>query len=319
MINDLLLRDLAASQHGLVSTDQARHLGYTYNQLSRLADGVRWERRSPRVLRLVGTAQTDGQVAMLGVLDAGPGGVLSSTSAAAWWDIPGNHLLPIQVSRMRDATSRPNREGLNHEPTLLPQHHVVTLEGVLTVVPARALFDIAGMRRRGAEKPWWVDRMARMVDNAWSKRLVSGRSMHAMLEEMAERGRPGIQVMRLVLETRGHDYVPPASGVESRFDQILVNAGQKPMRRQVDIGDGDRWIGRVDFVDEDRPLIVEVQSERFHSSLIDKQLDAQRIARLGAAGFVVVEITDVDVWHRPHEVLSAVAEGRRAAAALKAA
>ncbi len=93
---------------------------------------------------------------------------------------------------------------------LLP-HHVVVLDGIPTQVPARALFDIAGTRRRGAEQPWWVERMARMVDNAWSARLVSGATMHNMLADLAQRGRPGIRVMRQVLATRGCDYVPPAS------------------------------------------------------------------------------------------------------------
>ena len=47
------------------------------------------------------------------------------------------------------------------------------------------------------------------------------------------------------------------------------------------------------------PLILEVQSERFHSSLIDQQLDAHRIERLERAGHVVVQVTDVQAWHGP--------------------
>src|SRR3546814_16333358 len=81
----------------------------------------------------------------------------------------------------------------------------------------------------------------------------------------------GIRTMRQVLATRGLDYVPPASNLEARFEQILLQAGEAPMRRQVDIGDGDRWIGRVDFRDADLPLLVEIPSERFTAGLIDKQ------------------------------------------------
>lgn len=314
MIDDRPLRGLAASQHGLISIRQAIELGYSRGQRARLADGRRWERIGPRVLRLVGAAETDGQVALLGVLDAGDQAALWGSSAAAWWGIPGNQLRPLQVARVRDQTNRPARHASNHEPTLLPPDHVVVLEGVPTVLPARALFDVAGSRRRGAEHPSWVDRMARMVDTAWSMRLVSGRSLHAMLRELAQRGRPGIQVMRQVLEDRGPEYTPPASALESRFEQLLVRAGEPPMRRQVDTGDGDRWLGRVDFRDEVLPLIAEIQSERFHSSLIDRQLDATRIRRLEAAGYVVVELTDVDVWHRPSLVVDRVRAGREEAA-----
>src|SRR3546814_8576439 len=123
----------------------------------------------------------------------------------------------------------------------------------------------------------------------------------------------GIRTMRQVLATRGLDYVPPASNLEARFEQILLQAGEAPMRRQVDIGDGDRWIGRVDFRDADLPLIVEIQSERFHASLIDKQLDATHMERLRAAGFVVLEFTDQQVWHQRNQVLEEVRRGRREA------
>jgi hypothetical protein len=153
-----------------------------------------------------------------------------------------------------------------------------------------------------------------MVDNAWADRLVSGSTLHSMLDELAQRGRPGIRVMRQVLATRGSDYVPPASNLEARVSKILAGGGIPPMRRQVNTGDEVGWIGRVDLRDEVLPLILEVQSERFHSSLIDQQLDAHRIDRLKRAGFVVVQVTDVQVWHKPHELLGAVRDGRQRAA-----
>ncbi len=314
MIDDTALRMLAATQRGLVTVDQARELGFTEGQRSRLIDSRRWERVTPRVARLVGTPTGPEQTALAAVLDAGTGAALGGSSAAAWWRIPGNQLEPLQVVRVRDRSNTPGRADQRHEPLLLPAHHVVTLDGIPTQVPARALFDIAGTRRRGAELPWFIERMERMVDNAWSARLVSGVTLHSMLEEMARRGRPGIRVMREVLATRGLDYEPPASNLEARVSKILTDGGLPEMRRQVNTGDETSWIGRVDLRDVDLPLIVEVQSERFHSSLIDQQLDAERIRRLEQAGFVVVQVTDVQAWHRPYELLELVRDGRRRAA-----
>ncbi len=316
MIDDSDLRALAARQRGLVTVRQADAAGINARQRERLVDGRRWERLTNRVLGLVGTAEGPERRALAAVLDAGTGAALSGSSAAAWWDIPGNRLEPLHIARSRDRSSTSSSGDRRHEPTLLPPHHVVELEGMPVVVPARALFDIAGSRRRGAELPWYVERMERMVDNAWSARLVSGVTLHGMLHELAERGRPGINVMRQVLATRGLDYVPPASNLEARVGKILADAGLPEMRRQVDTGDERGWIGRVDLRDGELPLIVEVQSERFHSSLIDRQVDEQRIARLERAGFVVVEVTDVQVWHRPHELLAAVRDGRSRAARL---
>jgi very-short-patch-repair endonuclease len=65
-------------------------------------------------------------------------------------------------------------------------------------------------------------------------------------------------------------------------------------------------------------VVLEVQSERFHTSLIDRQLDAERLQRLAAAGWEVAEVTDVDVWHRPQSVVRAVEDARRRARRLAA-
>jgi len=314
VIDDLSLRALAATQRGLVTVVQGAGLGYGRRQRDRLTDSRRWERATPRVLRLVGSLATAEQRAMLAVLDAGLGAALGASSAAAWWGIPGNLLEPLHVSRARGRSDTPNRSDARHEPTTLPPHHTVVLDGIPTQVPARALFDIAGSKRRGAKLPWWVERMERMVDNAWSMRLVSGATMHDMLADLAQRGRPGIRVMRQVLASRGRDYVPPASNLEARVIKILAEAGLPAMRRQVDTGDSHGWIGRVDLRDDVLPLIVEIQSERFHTSLVDQQLDEGRIERLKRAGFVVVELIERDVWHLPHAVVEAVRDGRRRAA-----
>ena len=143
MIDDASLRALAATQRGLVTIAQARDLGLSLAQRHRLFDGQRWERATPRVVRLVGSTESVEQRGLVAVLDAGTGGALSGASAAAWWDIPGNELEPFHVVRDRDRSGTPRRGDRRHEPTLLPTHHTVVLDGIRTEVPARALFDIA--------------------------------------------------------------------------------------------------------------------------------------------------------------------------------
>ncbi len=81
------------------------------------------------------------------------------------------------------------------------------------------------------------------------------------------------------------------------------------MDRQVELG-GERWLGRVDFKDRRLPLVVEVQSERYHTALLDQQADEDRLAALRAAGFVVVPVQDTDVWSRPAEVARRVGRAR---------
>ena len=311
MIDEDPLRERAANQHGLVTVGQMRGLGYSARQRHDLIDGRRWERVTPRVIRLIGTPSTVGQRATAAVLDSGSGAALCGTSAGAWWGIPGLTVEPFEVTRDRGHSGKPQRGDRRHDPCLLPAHHIRVLEDVPVVTPARALFDIAGTKRRGAELPSWVERMARLTDAAWSLGLVSGTTLSDMLDDMAQRGRPGIRTMRQVLADRPRGYQPPASGLESRFMQILASAGLPEMQRQVDTGSESGWIGRVDFRDPHLQLIVEIQSERFHTSLTDRSDDTARLAKLRAAGFKVLEITDQDVWLRRAEVIRRVSEVRR--------
>jgi very-short-patch-repair endonuclease len=52
-------------------------------------------------------------------------------------------------------------------------------------------------------------------------------------------------------------------------------------------------------------------SELYHAALIDRQADAARVEALIAAGFVVVEIWDVQVWHDPKTVVDLVRKGEQ--------
>lgn len=300
---------LSEAQHGLVTTGQLRTTGLSPDQIHEAIGRGRLVRMSPRLLRMAGSPETTAQRVLAAVLDAGPGSALSHESALAWWDVPGFLLDTLHVTHTRDGVHRPARLAHKvHDVVLLPDHHVRILQGVPVVAPTRALFDLAGKRRIHP------GRVERTVDNAWAKRLVSGTSLQGMLEELACRGRPGIRLMREILRERGHDYVPPASGLEARVEKILRDGGERPLRRQVNTGDEQTWIGRVDFADDQVPFLLEVQSERFHSSLVDQRADRQRLARLAAAGYVVATVSDIDVWHRKHSVVDAVRQGRRHAA-----
>jgi very-short-patch-repair endonuclease len=152
---------------------------------------------------------------------------------------------------------------------------------------------------------------ARTLDDLWRRRLLSGGSVAAMVDELGIQGRGGLRLARQLLDERGDDYVPPASNLESRFAEIVGRAGLPEMRRQVDSG-GDRWVGRVDFRANDLPLVVEVQSETYHSALTDVRDDEVRMAALRASGYTVLEVTDAHVWHQPDEVVARIREAVRA-------
>jgi very-short-patch-repair endonuclease len=108
--------------------------------------------------------------------------------------------------------------------------------------------------------------------------------------------------MRRLLAERAGAYDPPASNLEARLHAVATQAGVHSLVRQCDVGGAD-WIGRVDYLDRDRRLVVEVDSDLHHTSLLDEAADAARDAALAGAGYTVVRIKEQDLWHRPDEVV----------------
>jgi very-short-patch-repair endonuclease len=299
-----VLNQLAEEQHGLITRRQARELGVSRQHLVHLGRTRGWEALSTEVLRRRGSPATLGQRQLALILDAGPGAVLSHLPAARHWGASGCPSWPLHVVRTSRTHSSPSGV-IVHTVRSLPQVWVTVLDGIPVVRPELLALQLFAVCRE--------QRAERLVDSLWAMRLLSGRSLIRFLHELGRRGRNGTAGLRRYVEVRGDRYTPPASGLEGRAIQILGGAGVH-LRRQVDSG-GEAWTGRVDLRAEDVPLIVEVQSERHHAALVDRDADTRRIRRLSDDGFVVVELTDTEVWAQPavvvDRVLAGLAEAQR--------
>ncbi|NNE73341.1 MAG: type IV toxin-antitoxin system AbiEi family antitoxin domain-containing protein [Acidimicrobiales bacterium] len=102
-----------------------------------------------------------------------------------------------------------------------------------------------------------------------------------------------------------------------RFIDLLKRAGARPMRRQANVGSDSQWLGRVDFVDDELPLSVQIDGTRFHQALIDRRLDDAQTAALVAAGYEVLRLAERDVWHDGPRSLQRLAAARNRAAQKK--
>jgi very-short-patch-repair endonuclease len=278
--------ELATRQYASIGTWQWLALGLRKQEVARLRDDVGWVERTDRVLVRAGAPVSIEQHLMVAVLDASPGAAISGPAAGWMWGAPGWRALPAEVTRHRGVSRRSSPVATVREVVDLHPSHIKVLRGIPVVSPARLVCDLTGSHPHRAE---------RTLEWLWSARLLDGRTFRRTVEQLAGRGRSGSTLMRELDAARGPDYVPPASGLEMRFQTIV----QWPMRRQVDTGSEEAWCGRVDFLDRELPLIAEIQSERYHSSLVDKAADDKRKARLKAAGFTIVEIWDFEVWYQP--------------------
>lgn len=300
---DHLMRELAIRQHGVVSREQLRRQGVHRHEVARrLASGA-WALATARVLRLTGMPETDQQQAMAAVLDAGEGAVLSHRSAAALWELPGFGLEELEVSRPRAGPNRATTLAKLHHPRLLPPRHCTVRHRLPVTTLVRTVFDLAG-----SEYP------AR-AENALHSALRAGLGWHTVedhLRRVAQKGRPGIELMRELVEQHGGKPVL-GSGLEARFLRILRSAGLPEPRRQVDLG-GQSWAGRVDFLYDDVRLVIEVNGDWHHSRVGDVRRDQERAARLAAAGYRVLPLHEQLVRKDPDEVARLVRCPRRQAA-----
>jgi very-short-patch-repair endonuclease len=294
---DGLIFSLAERQFGLVGRRQLLGMGVSTKQAQHRVLRDRLVPLSPEVLRVAGSPRTDHQAAMAGVLDAPPGAHLSHRSAAAWWGIPGFRLSnPIEVVIPWQGAEKRTRLARVHYHRDLPADHLLQRGTLPIVSPALTIFLLAGTERPA--------RVERALDNAWARRLITYRQLHQLLARLAKRGRNGIRLMRSLLAARPPDYRPPESGLEARVQKLASDVGVA-LRRQVDVGDNE-WIGRVDFIVACTPDVIEVLSQRYHGSVLDRDADALRFTRLRQSGRRVLAVWDTDVWERPEAVSEAI-------------
>ena len=191
--------------------------------------------------------------------------------------------------------------GVVHRTRWLPPWHLSVIDGITVTTVARMLFDLAAVVS--------FERLERTVDNALAMSLLTVEELHDMLVEMAERGRTGIGPMRRILAKRLPGYIPNESELEADFERLLESAGEPIPRRQVDVG-GENWVGRVDYRDDDSPVVWEIDGRTHHQQLLDAERDAKRRAELTAAGLVPVEFKRHQIKNQPEWVIGIVRQMR---------
>ncbi len=281
------LRELAARQGGVVRRQQGAALGAAHLVKYELESDL-WVRLDPGIYLLRGRHLDETARAFRALLLSGPGVVVSHHSAAALWQRPGFDVLPLHTWRMRGANSIRSGNGLKvHETRALPPEHVTEIDGLPVTRPARTVFDLAAVLP--------LPRTEVLLDRLWTDRLVVWDDLSETFVALNKRGRRGIKEMKRLLDARGPSYVPPASSLERKVQADLEREGVTGLRRQVDLG-GRQFAGRVDLLHDGASTVIEVQSERWHSALVDQAADAARTARLEELGLLVIPVWEADIF-----------------------
>lgn len=288
---------LAARQLGLVTRAQLRAHEISGERVTRLARRGMLTPIQPKVFALPGSVDTPRRDLLAKILETGADATASHSTAAWVWGIGGYARAPVHIVVSRQQRHHQHLSWTVHQFTGLPAHHRRTLDAIPVTSPALTMLHLAQIVS--------AKRLAIAVDRAWSLRLLSGRDLQLLDAELAIQGRNGIVKLREVAEGRGAGWVPPESGLETRFMQLVHGLDHHGFRRQVTVGDGT-WTARVDFLHEPSKTVVEIQSERYHTALTDLEADLRRRARLEGAGFTIVEVWDSELFTNPGIIVDRV-------------
>jgi very-short-patch-repair endonuclease len=277
--------DLAATQEGLVSTEQLRSLDITkWTQQRLVADG--WlQRLAPRVYAIKGAPNTHRQRLRAGLLCLGERSWVGVESAAALHglDRSDHRAIEFMITRGRRPPLLPFAV---HTSTRLRPLDLVTVAGFRATSATRTIFDLALC---GAH----ATRIEAAIESAVRLQLSSPQVLHQRLAGLRGSGRGGCRLVEaLITDAGGHTML------EHRFLELVRVAGLPRPRTQVVFRRDGIHIARVDFLFDDFAVVVEVSGSREHPNPTERARDAQRRNELQDLGQRVFEYTCDDVTKR---------------------
>ncbi len=282
------MRELAAGQHGVVTSDQIMAAGAT-------ADTIRSWRRSGRLAMvhrgvylpgsLVGPLAPARYREMAAVLACGRGAAVSHGNALWLRDLlPAR---PTGAVHLVVPLARCRRPGIRaHRVSALPPEDVSLVEGIPTTTVIRSVLDLASVAR------------ARFVEQviARAERLgqLDSEELLRRLDRAPVRGAP---LLRSLLTNEGG----PAftrSEAEDRFLEIVRLAELPAPQANVRLRDIE-----VDFYFPAHRVAVEVDGFAHHSTRRSFERDRDRDFGFGADGVQVVRVTWRQLQRKPHIIV----------------
>jgi alkylated DNA nucleotide flippase Atl1 len=290
----------------LVTLAQARELGATAKQVRHRRATGRWVDVAPGVVAIAGAPRTPRQQILAAVLAVGRGAVASHRSGAWLSGLPGFRPGLPEVTVGHHARVRSSVTALLHRSCALPSHHLRVVDAIPVTGVARTLFDLGAVVHEA--------RLGRLLDHCLSAKAVTMPACWRVVHELSASGRDGSGVLRALLQQRGGGYVAPASELEARFAELLIGAGLPLPERERDLGDSDRWMGRVEFVFPDQRVLVECDSRKYHGSHSAIEDDRARTNAFVAAGYRVLRLTWHMITREPEQTIALLRQTLRLAA-----
>lgn len=287
------LRDIADSQHGVITRAQAREMGIT--------DRVWYRLQSSGILRpvrkgvavVVGHAETRRQRMMAAVLSIGDHAIVSHRSAGEiWgvWNADDDDPIDVIVGKRR---GRPYLPGvISHVPRDLDELAPLRRDDVRVTGPARTLLDIAGVNPLATTM---------VLERMLMAGLMSRHRLAAAVARHSKQGRAGIGPLREILVSWPYEERASESVLEYHLQGILGNTVLPPYETQIEVGPY-----RLDVGWSAWKVGVEADGWGKFASRDDFERLSRRDNYLQAKGWSVAHFSWRDIVKRPGYVHSSV-------------
>ena len=277
------------AEHGIITKDTL--VGVPRGVVRHAVASGRWQQLFEGVYRVVGAPETDESV-LFAACNAS-NGIASHRSALWLWGVAGRRLDVVEVTvPLHRAPKPPGVVVHRSRDTCTPSMR----RGIAVTNPMRTLVDA------GAVVPKLL--VAQALDAAVAHRLVTAQAVEAELARLARRGRPGIGVLRSVLEDRDCIGRSP-SVVEQRAARLFATSRVLPAPVPELIA-GPNGEFRLDFPWPEALLDVELDGWEWHSSYAASLLDKRRNNALIRQGYALLRYGWLDLVRRPRAVLREV-------------
>jgi hypothetical protein len=288
--------ELAATQHGLITYEQAIASGWTRNQVRVRRDAAILVPIHEGVYRFASVPETWEQQLLAACLATGSCVAVSHRSAAAShgvWALTDD-LVEITVTADRS----PELEGVVvHRIADLAPRWITTIAGVPVTTPARLIVDL------GAVLPLHL--VGDVFDRALRRDIVSVSEVRSAIRVLARRGRTGIGTARALVAERS-----AASGrtkLELKMAAIVRRFSLPvPVNEHTVLDDHGQFLARVDFAYPELKYAIEVDGYEAHSGRRAFEHDRARQNDLVDDGWTIHRFTWREVEDHPGRIVGRI-------------
>ena len=280
---DAVIEALARTQHGAFSRAQAIDAGLSPQQMDRRVRSGRWWRVAPAVYVLPGWDVTYRQHVMVACLHAGPGAFASHRCAALLRKADGVTSAPVEVTVPRRLRRIP--DVVVHWSTDCTVYDWSKVDAIPTATITRTLVDLAATAS--------VVTLERVFECGLRRGETSYVEVEKLVDRLARPGKSGIRRSRELLATVLRDGRRNGSEAETRFFQLLRDAGLPLPTRQRLVCRDDGSFAYCDYAYDGIDAVIEILGHEWHSSKRSLRADAERNNDINLLGKTLIELT----WH----------------------